>query len=559
MTVEVVSGAARSAMFAKDFLPVGRNPPPPSLLGGFGREFGVRAPGFDGAAGSAKLRKNADRATLLHVTILQPCSRVNVQKQREAHPMLPPLPGTFLSPDTVVTLIRARARPVVLSLSPNPRRGVTCIEQSLLRSVVYSISIVRPSASACRIFDLLALNTGAAIRSTMAAASEVGDDAGTDRQRFRFHRAPQTLTQHSESVVLQKTRSPLKTINMLSLLVADTFDSADFQLEMGRIAHIPADFVGSGRSFSTFYGDYGHGCPIAFKRVRFNTGEPVKVTDEQWEPRADLVQAISLELRALTHPPLRNHENIIKLLGFGWENDILDEKYLWPVLIVEYATFGNLGEYLSNHPGLSTAAKAELCRDIARGLITLHRCGVVHGDVKCANILVFEAKDRPSGCRAKVGDFGFSLLDLDEEAALLARSPPWNAPEWNERRMRATLAKSDVYSFGLLALQVFANGINPFEALDLWTEGHADPLAEIENLKQRDELLPLFEYQAKDCLSTDEAEAQLVCSILRLTLKRDPEERHLDEVLGNLDSFLGYALTSSVHPILTVIATQARN
>jgi hypothetical protein len=57
----------------QDFLPVGRNPPPPSLLGGFGREFGVRAPGFDGAAGSAKLRKNADRATLLHITIPQVC------------------------------------------------------------------------------------------------------------------------------------------------------------------------------------------------------------------------------------------------------------------------------------------------------------------------------------------------------------------------------------------------------------------------------------------------------------------------------------------------------
>jgi hypothetical protein len=50
----------------QDFLPVGKNPPPPSLLGDFGREFGVRAPGFDGAA---KLRKNADRATLLHITI----------------------------------------------------------------------------------------------------------------------------------------------------------------------------------------------------------------------------------------------------------------------------------------------------------------------------------------------------------------------------------------------------------------------------------------------------------------------------------------------------------
>jgi hypothetical protein len=51
----------------QDFLPVGKNPPPPSLLGDFGREFGVRAPGFDGAA---KLRKNADRATLLHITII---------------------------------------------------------------------------------------------------------------------------------------------------------------------------------------------------------------------------------------------------------------------------------------------------------------------------------------------------------------------------------------------------------------------------------------------------------------------------------------------------------
>jgi hypothetical protein len=76
----------------QDFLPVGKNPPPPSLLGDFGREFGVCAPGFDGAAGSAKLRKNADRATLLHITI---AGRVPT---RSGHPlMLPVMPALGLS------------------------------------------------------------------------------------------------------------------------------------------------------------------------------------------------------------------------------------------------------------------------------------------------------------------------------------------------------------------------------------------------------------------------------------------------------------------------------
>jgi hypothetical protein len=72
MTVEVVSGAARSAMFAKTFcqwVETRRLHRSWEVLVG-NLVCAQRAPGFDGAAGSAKLRKNADRATLLHVTIL---------------------------------------------------------------------------------------------------------------------------------------------------------------------------------------------------------------------------------------------------------------------------------------------------------------------------------------------------------------------------------------------------------------------------------------------------------------------------------------------------------
>lgn len=51
-------------------------------------------------------------------------------------------------------------------------------------------------------------------------------------------------------------------------------------------------------------------------------------------------------------------------------------------------------------------------------------------------------------------DFGFSCFECtDNELVRVARSRPWEAPEWHDRWFHLKdIKKMDVYSFGLLCL-----------------------------------------------------------------------------------------------------------
>ena len=79
--------------------------------------------------------------------------------------------------------------------------------------------------------------------------------------------------------------------------------------------------------------------------------------------------------------------------------------------------------------------------------------GVVHGDIKPQNVLVF--KDAITGeITVKVADFGYSTLTVGESGkVILPKSRPWNAPEHHFGEFSVQEAKkTDVYSFGMLCL-----------------------------------------------------------------------------------------------------------
>ena len=209
---------------------------------------------------------------------------------------------------------------------------------------------------------------------------------------------------------------------------------------------------------SPLLGRLGPKTLVAFKRVK--TSAAVVVSSEM-----NTFQSVCLELRVLLHAPLRTNENIINILGIGWENRIslTGVKVLSPLLIVEHATHGNLQDYQNAHK-MSWVEKRLLCIDIALGLQVLHECGIVHGDVKSENVLLFPHDKRR--VIAKLSDFGCSLGDSDGDhgaRVLLGGTPMWAAPEISSGPILQDLATmSDVYSFGLLAWRLSIDGHNPF-------------------------------------------------------------------------------------------------
>ncbi|PGH04269.1 serine/threonine protein kinase [Blastomyces parvus] len=171
---------------------------------------------------------------------------------------------------------------------------------------------------------------------------------------------------------------------------------------------------------------------------------------------------VSLELRALLHKPLRYHPNIVHLLGFGWGSSAESDSS-YPKIIIEYATFGSFRDLQAYSPPLLFAIKQKLCHDIARGLAILHACGIVHGDLKHENVLIFATKyDIPKGqpYTAKLADFGGAVMDIDQRdlSYLSMGTYPYQAPEFSSRLSADGIKQTDVYSFGLLVWRALIDG-----------------------------------------------------------------------------------------------------
>ncbi|EMD37558.1 hypothetical protein CERSUDRAFT_94559 [Gelatoporia subvermispora B] len=116
---------------------------------------------------------------------------------------------------------------------------------------------------------------------------------------------------------------------------------------------------------------------------------------------------------------------------------------------------GTVNDYLGVYV---SADRVKLLRDIATGMNHLHNNGVVHGDLKGANVLVDE-----DGI-ARIADFGlssFTYEDKIETDTELTGSTRWMAPElfdpdeFHGKTVRTTY--SDVYAFAMTAIEIFSS------------------------------------------------------------------------------------------------------
>ncbi|WP_326598453.1 protein kinase domain-containing protein [Streptomyces sp. NBC_01803] len=140
-----------------------------------------------------------------------------------------------------------------------------------------------------------------------------------------------------------------------------------------------------------------------------------------------------------------------------------------PWLATLYVPGGSLTDRVQHEGPMTAREAARVGAQLAEALQDIHRCGLVHRDLKPGNVLL--AKDG-----VRVIDFGISraLSDshrLTERGAVLG-SPPFMAPEQLTGESEVTTA-ADVFALG--AVVAFAvTGHSPFEAGGL---PGGDPLA----------------------------------------------------------------------------------
>ncbi|KAL9596349.1 MAG: hypothetical protein Q9219_005866 [cf. Caloplaca sp. 3 TL-2023] len=194
------------------------------------------------------------------------------------------------------------------------------------------------------------------------------------------------------------------------------------------------------------------------------------------DQRRNDIQHAFREIRRLCTPSLRNHPNIVRLVSWGMSLDALEAANLdtlsTPLLILEKAHC-DLAQFIRGETfhNLPFEALCGLCQDVGRGLAAIHAAGIVHGDLKLENILIF-SKERPDGTQwtAKICDFGSAVptsADSDESTTYLG-SDTWLPPECFEKLLVGQplpqpLVPCDIFVYGLVVWAVFV-GI-PFSPL----------------------------------------------------------------------------------------------
>ncbi|KAJ5462447.1 hypothetical protein N7530_010652 [Penicillium desertorum] len=203
--------------------------------------------------------------------------------------------------------------------------------------------------------------------------------------------------------------------------------------------------------------------------------------------------AVQTELSALVHGPLARHPNMVKLLGLAWGSNPFNPLHRLPMIVVEYAQFGSLSD-LQKRQALNSGTKLSICLDVALGLEALHRCGIVHGDLKSENVLVFP--DERCYFIAKLADFGFSIVEKTaNETVSIGGTWLWKAPETDHAIELYHLKYTDVYFFGLMVWRVACDGLSPFQFIASKNSPSTAPRDRIEALKQIGELVQLCELE----------------------------------------------------------------
>jgi serine/threonine protein kinase len=225
-------------------------------------------------------------------------------------------------------------------------------------------------------------------------------------------------------------------------------------------------------------------------------GRPVaiKLLAEPYAADTEIRRRFTRE--ALAAARLSGEPNIVTIYDVG-------ELHGRPFIVMEYVANGSLEDVLRREGALPPARALPWLEQAAHALDAAHARGVVHRDVKPANLLLDERGD------VHVADFGVAsaagLESLTQTGTVLGTAG-YLAPE--QAQGGRTSPATDRYALGVVAFELLT-GTRPFEGGSPTAEAVAHARAPVPSASQRERAIP-----------------QQVDAVFRRALAKRPQDRY---------------------------------
>jgi len=214
-------------------------------------------------------------------------------------------------------------------------------------------------------------------------------------------------------------------------------------------------------------------------------------------------------LREARSMAMLNDPHIIQIYSIGQEND-------QPFFVMEFVDGVSVAALITRDGKLSPGDSLKILRQTAQGLAAAHDRGVIHRDVKPANLMISQRG------QIKIADFGIALANHEVDSKLTSQGELVGTPGYLSPEIllgNPVDERSDVYALGIVLFEMLI-GRTPFSEVSVYKLIQAVVESDIPDIRQLDP-------------SIDPALAAIVARML----SKDPDHRYqnMHELIVDLD------------------------